>query len=73
MIKWIRTSRLSIKNSLSLQRGPVPQPARFQVTAEAVQGYLARKKQPPPNDLHLDHVLTVLLGGGQILMSEVPL
>ena len=40
-----------------------------------VQGYFAPKKQHPPRTLQLDYAggLTVVLGGGQFLISEVPL
>ena len=33
MIRWIRTSRLSMKKSLSLMRGRVMHPTRFHATA----------------------------------------
>ena len=41
----------------------------------AVQGYLAHKKQRPPRTLQQDYAqhLTVVLGGGRFLMSEVHL
>ena len=45
MIKWIRTSRLSIKNSLFLQGGGAELPPAGEVGITAgVQGYLAHKQ-----------------------------
>jgi hypothetical protein len=43
MIQWIRTTRLSMKNSLSGEA------LQFGVAASAVQGYLAHKNPPPPS------------------------
>ena len=47
----------------------------FRALASAVQGYLAHKKQPAPMTLQQGYAQgpTVVLGGGQFLMSEVPL
>jgi len=42
IIKWTRTSRLSINNSLSLWGGA------HVSDVWCLQGYLAHKKQPPP-------------------------
>ena len=39
MVKWIRTSRLSMKNLLSV---------RLDAGKDSVQGYLTHKKPPPP-------------------------
>ena len=42
---------------------------------EALQGYLAHKKLPPPRTLQQDHASTpaVILWGKQFLMSKAPL
>jgi len=47
---WIRTSRLSIKNSLSLQMAPPATEAASWLCRrrEGLQGYLAHKKQASP-------------------------
>jgi len=63
MIKWIRTNRLSIKNSLSLdERG-----GHFEMAGEAIahhrervprrhlQGCLAHKKLLPPRTIQQDY------------------
>ena len=51
-IKWIRTRRLSIKNSLSLQtanleHGNPPLPVD-NIELLGIMGYLAHKKRSPP-------------------------
>ena len=53
MIRWIRTSRLSIKKTLSFVLRSVigaiqPPPMSSFCVRPPVQGYLAHKKQPPP-------------------------
>ena len=73
LIKWIRTSRLSIKISVSLQG---QQLASRSDVAEAQWLNLAHKKPPPPLGPYrwaMPRALWWSWGGGRFLMSEVPL
>ena len=48
MMKWIRTSRLSINNSFSLKRHHHRMGGRGKRTSRPLQGHLAHKTPPPP-------------------------
>ena len=49
MMQWIRTSRLSMKDSLCLEHAQAcPKPAICAYHQPKFQGFLAHKKQRPP-------------------------
>ena len=65
MTKWIRTSRLSIKNSLSNLKGEGVCTLTLHPTPST------EPSTEPHHPAHL--VLRVVLGGGRFLMSEAPM